>query len=133
MEPLTAEEANFAAERHELIIHFLSSRHLPEADYYDVAALGFLRAVKNWFSRPELHQYAFSTIAWNAMRSNIGNYRLSYKRRKRHEAFSLNDLLPGAKSLTFADTIQDPHISIEDRICIRETLSETLGGGQLVA
>lgn len=129
MEPLTTEEAEFAAKHHDLIIHFLSSRHLSEVDFYDVAAMGFIKAVKNWFVRPDLHKYAFSTIAWHTMSCRVWN---SQRTRKRHPTVSLDNLLFGERNLTFADKIPDPAIQVDDLICIRETITEYFSprGGQ---
>jgi RNA polymerase sigma-70 factor (ECF subfamily) len=121
MKPLTADEADFASEHHELIIHFLSSRHLSEVDFYDIAALGFMRAVKKWFERPELHRYAFSTIAWRAMSCNVWSSQRTYKK---HPTISLDNLLLGKDDLTLADAIPDPAMSLDDLICIRETIAE---------
>ena len=124
MIPLTPEESEFAAEHQELIIHFLSSRHLPEVDYYDIAVMGFLRAVKNWFSRPDLHRYAFSTIAWHAMSNRVWNSR---RTDKLHPTFSLNNLISNT-NITYMDLLPDRAMSIDDQICIRETIREAVGG-----
>ncbi len=124
MQKLTPEEARFAAEHHELILHFLSSRRLPEVDYYDVAALGFMRTVKNWFERPDLHRYAFSTLAWHAMSNRIWD---SKRMAKKYPTFSLDNILPDTNGLTYLDLVPDREISIDDQICIRETLTEAGG------
>jgi len=42
-----------------------------ESEYYDIAAFGYLSAVRRYLTHPELRQYAFSTIAWKAMRRSI--------------------------------------------------------------
>jgi hypothetical protein len=125
MEPLTADEAQFAADSHSLVFHYLSMCQLSLDEYYDIVALGYLRAVKKWFSRTDLRRkYKFTTIAWSCMRTDVGNFQKSLRRRERHEAFSLDSPIPGAEHLTHADTIQDPLPVPNDMICIRETLSE---------
>ena len=41
----------------------------PEAEYYDLLAIAYLRAVKEYNSKPELRgKYEFSTIAFQKMR-----------------------------------------------------------------
>lgn len=48
---------------------------MDEQEYYDVVALGYLSAVKRYFAQPKLGQYAFSTIAWQAMRRSVDAFR----------------------------------------------------------
>jgi hypothetical protein len=67
--PLTREQREFATKWHNLIYTFLNEKRLPEEDYYDIVVFGFLRAVKEYLSKPALQRYSFSTIAWNNMRS----------------------------------------------------------------
>jgi hypothetical protein len=135
MEPLTADEAQFAADHHSLVFHYLSMCQLLPGEYYDIVALGYLRAIKKWFARPDLREkYKFTTIAWACMRTNVGNFRKSARLRERHEAFSFDSPIPGTERLTFADTLPDPGISVENMICLRETLAEAFrfGGGAML-
>ena len=125
MEPLTADEAQFAADHHSLVFHYLGMHHMTPTEFYDVAALGYLRAVKKWFARPDLRgKYKFTTIAWSCMWSDTGNFRKSARLRARHEAFSLDSPIPGAENLTFGDAIPWTGLSVEDAVCFRETLAE---------
>lgn len=71
---LTDEQRRFAAEHHNLIYVFLRENSREAGEYYDIAALGFLGAVKRYLLKPELRQYAFSTIAFRAMRSSITSF-----------------------------------------------------------
>ncbi len=72
---LTEEQCQFATQHHKLILSFLNRRRLDEQEYYDVVALGYLSAVKRYFAQPKLGQYAFSTIAWQAMRRSVDAFR----------------------------------------------------------
>ena len=72
--PLTKEQADFAAEHHNLIYAYLNMRELPVDEFYDIAVFGYLRAVRDYLGREDLRKYKFSTIAYNCMRSNIGNH-----------------------------------------------------------
>ncbi len=82
--PLTPEQGIFAAENHGLVLKFLNENHLPEDEYYDIVIFGYLNAVKNYFSRPDLRQYSFSTIAWRSMQGDLSNYRKMQNRKKHH-------------------------------------------------
>lgn len=81
--PLTREEREFATKWHNLIYTFLNEKRLPEEDYYDIIVFGFLRAVKEYFSKPALHKYSFSTIAWKKMDSALINHFQSESCQKR--------------------------------------------------
>ena len=82
--PLTKEQQKFAAEHHGLVYKFLNDNHLPESEFYDVVIFGYLKAVRDYFSRKSLQKYSFSTIAWKTMYRNLSNYYLSQTRRKRN-------------------------------------------------
>ena len=71
---LTQEQSDFAAENHNLVYAFLNIKGYPEDEYYDIAAFGFLSAVRSYFAREDLRSYAFSTIAFNRMRSYVGRH-----------------------------------------------------------
>ena len=93
MEALNQKEREFAEEHHALIYAFLRYYHLPEAEYYDLLAIAYLRAVKEYNSKPELRgKYEFSTIAFQKMRdAKIKKYHAD-RVRDAYIAFSLNDL-----------------------------------------
>lgn len=56
MEALNQKERSFAEENHGLIYAFLNYYKLPEAEYYDICAIAYLHAVKDWHSKPELRE-----------------------------------------------------------------------------
>lgn len=93
MEALNQKERSFAEENHGLIYAFLNYYKLPEAEYYDICAIAYLHAVKDWHSKPELREkYRFSTIAFKKMLSaKIKKYHAD-RVRDAYIAFSLNDL-----------------------------------------
>lgn len=82
--PLTPEQGTFAAENHGLVLKFLNENHLPEDEYYDVVIFGYLQAVKDYFCRPDMSQYSFSTIAWKEMRGAISNHNRKQTQKKRN-------------------------------------------------
>lgn len=74
MKPLTKTQADFAAEHHNLIYAFLNKRKYSVDDFYDIAVFGYLHAVQIYLEREELREYAFSTIAFQAMRRVMWNH-----------------------------------------------------------
>lgn len=100
--PLTAEEQTFAEQNHSVLVWYLNANKLDKAEFYDVAAMGYLQAVKQWFARPELHKWAFATIAGQAMRRRIGHER---QKQDRLPTVSLDDVIPGTDGLTYGDTV----------------------------
>ncbi len=80
---LTNEERLYAAIHHDLVFRFLRKNRLSKDEYYDVVILAYLRAVRRYWTEEDLRKYRFSTIAWGAMRSSVGNYRKKLNRKKR--------------------------------------------------
>lgn len=74
---LTPRERRFAETHHRLIAAFLARKRLPVGDFYGVAALGYLDAVRRYLRKTGLRKYAFSTIANQAMCRSV-----SHERRK---------------------------------------------------
>ena len=122
MEALNQKERKFAEEHHALIYAFLRYYHLPEAEYYDLLAIAYLRAVKEYNSKPELRgKYEFSTIAFQKMRdAKIKKYHAD-RVRDAYIAFSLNDL--NAEGNEYVAQLPDPH----DRL--RETQESVVRRG----
>lgn len=79
---LTEQQRRFAAEHHNLIYSFLHEKGWSVSEYYDIAAFGFLRAVRRYLTVPELDRYAFSSIAWPAMSQCIASFHRAEARRK---------------------------------------------------
>lgn len=91
-ERLTEQERLFAEQRHNIIYTFLNANGLRDEEFYDVVALGYLRAVKRYHREEKLQQYRFSAIAWQAMRTNAGNKKRADRIRGAVIACSLNEL-----------------------------------------
>lgn len=68
----------------------------------------YLLTVENWFRRPRLYRYEFTTIAWNAMRSAVGNERK--KQSRQIKTVSLDDPVPGTDGLTWNDIITEDNL-----------------------
>lgn len=126
---LTDEERRFAADNHPLIPAFLAKRGLPEEEYYDVAALGYLDAVQRYFSRPALRRHAFSTVANQAMRSRVSHaLRSRYGRRHLVETVSLDTGGVGGAPL---NTLYDERVSQQlEEVLLLHALSAKLPSQQ---
>lgn len=107
LSPLTAAERTVAEQHLNLVFRFLQVQRLPVDDWFDVVIFRYLLTVKNWFSRPDLYKYEFSTIAWRAMRSAVSNER--EKQSRRIEIISLDAPIPSTDGLTLGDIITTDH------------------------
>lgn len=111
---LTEDQRRFAAENHNLIYCYLHEQGRVVDDYYDIAALGFLTAVRRYLTRPELRQYAFSTIAWRSMKQSITSFHRAEVRRE-------------AAERRYKETAQaaapDPMAELEDRLVFHDLVS----------
>ena len=125
--PLTEEEREFAGlpKNHNLIYAFLKERQLNKEDYYDLACLGYLKAVKLYLTddKEHLQQYAFSTIAFTKMGVEVSNYWKgeSTQKRKPDGGFvSLDYLVENEKSNSEGSRIEawwiDRKINIERQV-----------------
>lgn len=91
--PLAAEERAFAAENAYFINWYIGKHNLNYDEWYDLLAIAYLKSVKKWFARPELHKYKFSTILKNSFQYAIKS---EYsKARKEPRVMSLFELIPG--------------------------------------
>lgn len=128
MEALNSKERKFAEENHGLIYSFLNYYRLTEAEHYDICAIAYLQAVKEWHRKPELREkYRFSTIAFRKMLSaKIKKYHAD-RVRNAYIAFSLNDL--NAEGNEYLVQIPDPHDALreaQERQDIAELLKEIM-------
>ena len=80
---LNEHEKLFADENKNMVYSYLKINHLPYDEFYDVIIFGYLRAVKKYLNRPELRQYKFITIAFDAMDTEVGNYHRANNCKKR--------------------------------------------------
>ncbi|MEE0110015.1 MAG: hypothetical protein UEP57_03870 [Oscillospiraceae bacterium] len=60
---------------------------LEEEDYYDVVVFGYLNAVYDYHTDPDLGKYHFSTVCWQSMRGSLSNHRKTQQRLKRKGFF----------------------------------------------
>lgn len=103
------EECAFITENHHMVGEYLKMRRLPEDEWYDVVIFRFLRAVRLWFERPELHRWVFRTIAYQNIRSAIWNEQ--GKQGRRIQTVSIDSVIPGTDGLTIADTVTNGNMN----------------------
>lgn len=72
--PLTSEQAIMVEQNHNLIYSYLRKYNLNFEDYYDLVALGLIRAVQAWHQSDYVRTFKFSTIAFRAMFNQVRNY-----------------------------------------------------------
>ncbi|WP_367941137.1 hypothetical protein [Enterocloster citroniae] len=106
--PLTPEEQQFAADNYECLQHCIRAQRLDQ-DMTDVAALGYVHAVKKWFARPDLHKWPFRSIAYQTIRCHVSNERC--KQGRRIQAVSLDAEVPGTDGFTLGATITYDNLS----------------------
>lgn len=111
---MTETQRRFAAEHHNLIYAFLHEKGWATEEYYDIAALGFLRAVIRYHTVSGLCRYAFSTIAWRAMRQSIASYHRAEARRQDSEKRYL---------LTAVPPTEDPYERLEAELLLHDLAS----------
>lgn len=105
--PLTPEEQIFAEENHSALEWCMRIQKL-DADLYDVAAFGYLQAVKKWFARPELQRWSFKTIVKQSVSRSVCNDRK--KQNRRIQTISLDDVIPGTDDLTYGDMVTEENM-----------------------
>lgn len=126
-ERLTEQERLFAERHHNIIYTFLNTNGLRDEDFYDVAALGYLRAVKRYHREEKLQQYKFNTIAWQAMRTNVGNKKKADRIRDAVIACSLNELTDdGTEYGEFIQAARDGLRELEEQENLQELLKEIM-------
>jgi len=123
--PLTPEQADFATENHNLIYGFLHKHKLPVDDFYDVAAMGLIRAIQTYSQSEKARQYQFGAIAYGQMWSLCGNE--IKKNRRRHAALSLDAAMQTGNPI--GELFTDPGAAKEiKRILDRAELENLLTG-----
>ena len=105
--PLSLHEQQYAAENHHVLMWCMSVLQVPYEDY-DIAALGYLQAVKKWYARPELHIRSFKTIARYSVMTYVGNARKAAGREVK--AISLDDIIPGTDGWTYGSMVTYEHM-----------------------
>ena len=108
---MTERQRRFAAKNHNLIYRYLHEKGWEVSEYYDIAAFGYLRAVRRYLTEPGLSIYAFSSIAWRAMAQSIASFLRAEVRRKDAERRYISEA---------AAAIPDPFAELEARLLLHD-------------
>ena len=127
--PLNRKERAFASANHRLIHAYLLRRGLPEEDYYAVAALGYLDAVRRYLSEPALQRHSFATVANRAMGRSVSHaMRSRYGRKHQLQMVSLETGgSDGAPITVSRDLREDPQL---EEVLLLHALAENLPAQQ---
>ena len=75
LEPLSAQERDFAAEHHNIVYKFLYVNKFAIEDFYDIAVLGYLQGVRAYLNREKPKaDIPFTVVAWGYMRAAVQQY-----------------------------------------------------------
>ena len=83
--PLSNRKIRFAEKNHKLVYAFLQEQRYDPGDYYDLAVMGYLRAVERYCSHAYLRRFSFSTVAYRAMQQSIVSWKRGESRRRQAE------------------------------------------------
>lgn len=108
---MTERQRWFAAQNHNLIYRYLHEKRWEVSEYYDIAAFGYLRAVRRYLTEPGLSIYAFSSIAWQAMTQSIASFLRAEARRKDAERRYISEA---------ASAVPDPFAELEARLLLHD-------------
>ena len=106
--PLTPEQKTFAEKHHGLVYKFLNKNQLSADEFYDVVIVGYLRAVRRFFTETALQKYSFSPIAWNCMRVDLFNYNKMQLSKKRNADTTSIYRIPYGTPLPLEETLTSP-------------------------
>ena len=108
---MTERQRRFAAKNHNLIYRYLHEKGWEVSEYYDIAAFGYLRAVRRYLTEPGLSIYAFSSIAWQAMTQSIASFLRAEARRKDAERRYICQAV---------SAVPDPFAELEARLLLHD-------------
>ncbi len=109
LKPLSPAEKKLAEQNYYIVERFLLKKRLPFDEWFDVVIFRYLLTVQRWFKEPKLYKYEFSTIAWQAMRSAVGNERR--KQERSIKTVSLDEVIPNTEGLLLGDTITENNLN----------------------
>lgn len=114
MMPLSAAERRFAEENHGLLYAALHQKGIP-LDYYGDLAEWYLRAVRTWFSRPDLQEkYRFGTIVARTIQG--GYLRINERQARTAAAVSISLDEPAYDDRTYSEMLPSPFSNPEDQV-----------------
>ena len=131
------DENDFAEAHHEIVGRFLRQKRLPYDDYYDVVVFGFMRAVRQYCTRPELREkYDFNAMAWRKMTDDLySHFKKQSRPSRKAVTVSFESIVYDGSTLTLTEAVADPYQmsdAVESSI-LWEKISGLLTGEQIEA
>lgn len=127
MHKLTDAQRNFAEENHNMIQDFLFYNQLNWADYYGVAAIGYLEAVQTYDEDSRTRQYKFETIASRKMCDCLfKHWRYNGRLKRKACLVSLDGTVYEDSRLTLSETIEAKNVKCEDIVVQRLIIEEAM-------
>lgn len=84
LQPLTEEEKEMAEKYHNMVYAFLHQKGYNIEEYYDIAVMGYLKAVQKYSRDDNLKlKWSFKAICYNDMHREIGNQTKKENTKKR--------------------------------------------------
>jgi RNA polymerase sigma-70 factor (ECF subfamily) len=130
MEALNEEQRRFAEEKHGLLISFLKSNNLRREEYYDVVVFGYLEAIRQYTTDPELAaKYSISTMAYRKMYDRLYRERGKQYNRSRitDDVVSLEAVLDDTNELDLSGSVTSTAPSVWEQVlssCVCEDVYE---------
>ena len=104
MTSLTPEQSAFAEEHHGLVIDFMKKHDL-DGDYYGLLVHRYLKVVVRYLTEEKLRRFAFSTVVWYHLRSELSNYARDQERRIQELSLELHGDVPSPTEAPFDDAL----------------------------
>ena len=115
LEPLTTEEQELASEYHNIVFEVLHACDISDiSDYYDIAIMYYLKAIKKWCNTPALwERYEIRQILFAEVKGGVTGRRAAEIKRAK-KLLSLDGPIPVTRSntesqMTLADIVPSSH------------------------
>lgn len=116
LQPLTEEQKEMAEKYHNIIYSFLHSKGYDIEEYYDIAVMGYLKAIQKYSRDDNLKlKWSFKAICYNDMHREISNQRKKDNTKKRmpEGGFTSLDLQLEDSNESFINSIITPTLEDE--------------------
>ena len=127
LQPLTEEEKEMAEKYHNMVYAFLHQKGYDIEEYYDIAVMGYLKAVQKYFRDDNLKlKWSFKAICYNDMHREIGNQtkKENTKKRMPEGGFTSLDLQLEDSNESFINSIVTHTLELEEADRIKNILSQ---------
>lgn len=121
-QPLNEEQRRLAEQYHNLIFTFLNKNALSEDEWYDIAAIGYIKAIR--YHQPE-RPYPISSLAFKCMRDEMINEYRRQNRQKRKAILVSLDMSVGENGVELHEIVAE-YQSAEDDYFMLDNIRQRL-------